>query len=198
VESLAAAAEQAEKYPVKELVGKPAPNFTLTVLDGAGKTRTLSKEDLAGKVVMIDFWATWCGPCLMELPEVQKLIEAYARDKKEVRIIALSQDERPQELAEVRKLVEQTLDERKLKLTGTPVGLVGLDPSKSVGDAFQVSAYPTVVLIDAKGVIQAAHVGIPNGEVDEVGPVLGKAIDTLLAGKPLAPETGGDVEKDKK
>jgi thiol-disulfide isomerase/thioredoxin len=201
VDSLAEA-EQTEKYPVNELVGKPAPNFTLTVLDGPGKTRTLAKSDLAGKVVMIDFWATWCGPCLMELPEVAKLVESYASSKKDVRIIALSQDDEPKELADVRKLVEKTLDDKKIKLTGTPVGLVGLDPSRSVGEAFQVNAYPTVVLIDAQGVVQAAHVGIPNGEVDGVARVLGKSIDTLLEGKPLAPKAeeaaAGDPEKTKR
>jgi thiol-disulfide isomerase/thioredoxin len=201
VDSLAQA-EQAEKYPVNELVGKPAPSFTLTVLDGPGKTRTLAKGDLAGKVVMLDFWATWCGPCLMELPEVQKLIETYAKSKKDVLIVALSQDDDPKELAEVRKLVEKTLEEKKIKLTGTPVGLVGLDPSHSVGEAFQVNAYPTVVLLDAQGVVQAAHVGIPGGEVESVGRVLSKSIDTLLEGKPLAPKAeeaaAADPEKTKK
>jgi thiol-disulfide isomerase/thioredoxin len=202
VESFAQAAAEEPKSPVDELVGKPAPSFTLTVLDGAGKTKTLSKGDLAGKVVMIDFWATWCGPCLMELPEVQKMIEAYAKDKKDLIIVALSQDDDPKELAEVRKLVEKTLDEKKIKLTGTSVGLVGLDPSHSVGDAFQINAYPTVVLLDGKGVVQAAHVGIPGGEVSEVGRTLSAEIDTLLAGKPLKPKAeeaaAGDPVKDKK
>ena len=151
---------------------------------------------------MIDFWATWCGPCLMELPEVQKLVEGYAKDKKDVVIVALSQDEEPKELAEVRKLVEKTLDEKMIKLTGTPVGLIGLDPSHSVGEAFQVNAYPTVVLLDGKGIVQAAHVGIPNGEISGVLAVLGKSIDTLLEGKPLAPKAeeaaAGDSEKTKK
>jgi thiol-disulfide isomerase/thioredoxin/outer membrane lipoprotein-sorting protein len=204
VESLAQAGPGAgeNQYKINALVGKPAPDFTLTVLDGAGKTKTLTKADLAGKVVMIDFWATWCGPCMMELPEVQKLIEAYARDKKDVRIVALSEDDEPKEMAELRGLVEKTLVDKKIKLTGTPVGLVGLDPSHSVGEAFQVEGYPTVVLLDAKGVVQAAHVGVPNGDVSAVGRVLGGAIDTLLAGKPLAPraeEAAADgPEKDKK
>ena len=201
VDSLAEA-EQAEKYPVNALVGKPAPSFTLTVLDGPGKTKTLAKSDLAGKVVLIDFWATWCGPCMMELPEIQKLVEAYAKDKKDVLIVALSEDDDPQELAELRKLVEKTLNEKKITLTGTSVGLVGLDPSHAVGNAFAVNAYPTVVLLDAKGVVQAAHVGIPGGEVEDVVRVLGKSIDTLLEGKSLVPKAeeaaAADPEKTKK
>ena len=102
---------------MQEKLGKPAPDFTLTLLDGPGKTRTVTKADLAGKVVLIDFWATWCGPCLMELPEIQKLVEHYKDAKKEVVIVALSQDDDPKEISEIRTLVEKTLAEKKIKLT---------------------------------------------------------------------------------
>jgi len=188
VESIAKALGAKAKSPVEELVGKPAPDFTLTVLDGEGKTRTVSRDELAGKVVMLDFWATWCEPCLIELPEVQKLIEGYARDKKDVLIVAVSQDDGPENLADVRKLVEKTLAENKITLTGTPVGLVAIDPSHSVRDVFLVDGLPTVVLLDAKGVVQAAHIGIPRGDIGEVGKKLGKELDTLLEGKPLVPK----------
>src|SRR5208282_2707723 len=52
-------AGEEQKFAVNELLGKPAPDFTLTVLDGPDKTRTVTKAELAGKVVVIDFWATW-------------------------------------------------------------------------------------------------------------------------------------------
>jgi thiol-disulfide isomerase/thioredoxin len=184
-----AQAQGADKNLVDGLVGKPAPDFQLTVLDGDGKTKSVSKADLAGKVVMIDFWATWCGPCLRELPEVQKMVEAYARDKKDVVIVAVSQDDDPSDPAELRKLVEKTLAEKKLTLEG-PVGRVALDPKHVLGDLFKIEALPTVVLIDAKGVVQAAHVGYSP----EVRQTLTKGIDTLLDGKSLAKP--GEPSKD--
>jgi thiol-disulfide isomerase/thioredoxin len=181
--------------PIDALVGKPAPDFTLTVLDGEDKTKTLSKTDLAGKVVMIDFWATWCGPCMMELPEIQKLIEAYAKDKKDILVVALSQDREAGDLSHVRKLVEKTLAEKKIELTGTPIGRIGLDPTGTVGEAFQVTGLPTVVLLDPKGVVQAAHVGF--SDVTKVRENLTKDIDALLAGKTLAKPKGQKAASDK-
>ena len=132
----------------------------MTVLDGPGKTKTITKAELAGKVVVIDFWATWCGPCLKELPEIQTLIEAYAKSKKDVVVVALSQDDEPTELSEIRKLVEKTLTDNKIELSASPVGLIGLDPSNSVGKAFEVQGYPTLVILDAKGTLQSIHEGI--------------------------------------
>ncbi len=172
------------RFAVNELVGKPAPEFTLTILDGPEKTRTVTRTELAGKVVLIDFWATWCGPCMQELPELQKVIEALARDKKEVVVVALSQDSEPQELSEVRKLVEKTLDTKKIQLTASKVGWIGLDPSRSVGKVFDVEGLPTLVVLDAKGVVQAAHVG----NSPDIREQLTREIDTLLAGKSLLKE----------
>jgi thiol-disulfide isomerase/thioredoxin len=176
--------QDADKSLVDGLVGKPAPDFTLTVLDREGKTKTVSKADLKGKVVLIDFWATWCGPCLKELPEVQKLVDAYAQAKKDVVVVAVSEDDDPSDPSDLRELVEKTLADQKLKLTDGPVSMVALDPKRTIGDAFKVEALPTVVILDAQGVVQAAHVGYsPN-----VREVLTKDIDRLLDGKSSDPD----------
>jgi thiol-disulfide isomerase/thioredoxin len=180
-----------QKFAVNELVGKPAPDFTLTLLDGPDKTRTVTKQELVGKVVLIDFWATWCGPCLQELPEIQKLIDALAKEKKNVVVVALSEDAEPKEISEVRKLVEKTLVDKKISLTGNPVGQVGLDPSGSIGRAFDVEGFPTLVLLDAEGIIQSAHVGYSP----DIREKLTSELDTLIAGKPLAKEKAAEVAK---
>ena len=113
------------KYAVEEMIGKPAPDFRLTLLDGPGKTREVAKRDLAGKVVLIDFWATWCGPCIVELPEIKKLVDHYNATKQDVLVVALSQDMLPEELPALRTLVEKTLAEKGIDLTAGPAGRSG-------------------------------------------------------------------------
>jgi len=176
-----------DRFAVEALVDQPAPDFILTLLDGPGKTKTVSKADLAGRVVVIDFWATWCGPCMIELPEIQKLVDELEKDKKNVLVVALSQDQDPAELTEVRKLVEKTLQEKELNFVGKSVSAIGLDPSNIVGEQFQVEGLPTLVVLDGEGVIRSAHVGFSP----DIREKLTAEIDALLAGKPL-PKAGAE------
>ena len=66
-------------------------------------------------------------------------------------VVALSQDMLPEEIPALRKLVEKTLADKGIDLTAGPVGRIGLDPSNSVGRAFNVEGFPSVVILDAQG-----------------------------------------------
>jgi len=163
-------------------------NHQIIIVGSASPIKT--KADLAGKVVIIDFWATWCGPCLVELPEIQKLVDELEKDKKNVLVVALSQDNEPAELAEVRGLVEKTLKEKELNLVGKTASAVGLDPSNAVGEKFQVEGLPTLVVLDGEGVIRSAHIGFSP----DIREKLTAEIDALLAGKPL-PAPGAEEKE---
>ena len=74
----------AERNVVK--LGEPAPNFQLRDLNG----QPVALSDLRGKVVLLNFWATWCGPCWVEMPEMEQLYRTFSR--KDFEILAVSTD----------------------------------------------------------------------------------------------------------
>jgi len=134
-----------EQPPAVDLTGKEAPDFTLN--DLAGNPVTLSK--LRGKPVLLDFWASWCGPCRMELPHVQEFYGEYAA--KGLQIIAVSVDAT---VEDAKKAVEED------KLT-FPV--LWADASSAemqqISNAYGISGIPRLLLIDANGIVQADLTG---------------------------------------
>jgi thiol-disulfide isomerase/thioredoxin len=120
---------------------EPAPEFQITTLAG----QELNLPSLQGKVILVNFWATWCPPCRAEIPD---LAEAYSELKdKGLEILGFSVDDLPE--AELKKFVEQA----KMNY---PVALVGRD----IVSAFKPGQYiPTSIFIDKKGNIRARHVG---------------------------------------
>jgi thiol-disulfide isomerase/thioredoxin len=183
----ARAAAEVEAHP---LLGQAAPEFQLDVIEGDGPPKRLTKADLAGQVVVLDFWATWCGPCRAELPEIQALTERLARaHPDQVLVVAVSQDRAPEDGGPVRALVEKALKDLGVTLTGGPVARVALDPEQAVGEAFGVEGLPTVVVLDARGTVQAVHVGYREG----VGERLGEEIEALLEGKALVEPKAGEA-----
>jgi len=148
------------------LVGKPAPPVELELLDG-GKLDLASYKNK--KVVILDFWATWCGPCVRAMPIIEKVAEKYKEQG--VLLFAVNQQEKPDE-------IQAFLDEAKLKVT------VALDKDGEVGEAYKAEAIPQTVLVGKDGSVQVVRVGLsPNLEAE-----LAKDLEALLAGKNLATE----------
>jgi thiol-disulfide isomerase/thioredoxin len=118
-------------------VDRPAPAFEATLLDG----RQVSLDSLRGHPAVLNFWATWCGPCVAELPGVLEL----QRRNPQVAVIALAKEDEP---ADVRSV----LDKRNLK--DLRVGI-----SDAAARAFAVDAVPATYVIDGKGHIRFVHLG---------------------------------------
>ncbi|MCX6018295.1 MAG: TlpA disulfide reductase family protein [Chloroflexi bacterium] len=123
--------------------GKPAPTFTLKTLDGKNN---VALADLRGKTLLINFWASWCPPCIEETPDLAAAYKEIA-DPNVVFIGIGLQDEN----ANLRKFA----DDNKIPY------LVVEDPDGKVGDAYGVRGMPTTIYVDRDGIVRT----IVNGAV---------------------------------
>ncbi len=121
-------------------VGSPAPDFALRTFSG----QTVSLKDLRGKRVLINFWASWCGPCQRETPDLQSAYNQL-RGQNVVFVGIGTQDE----TANLKKFVDDN------RVTYTIIE----DPLGKVGDTYGVLGLPTTVLIDSNGVVRKVFTG---------------------------------------
>jgi len=121
------------------LVGSSAPDFNLPSLNG----KSLSLEELHGKPVLLNFWATWCQPCLAEMPLLDATAQTHLGN---LVIVGVNEGDL---LADVQSFV-------KRERLGYPVLL---DYDEQVGNLYRLSGYPTSVFIDAEGIIRAIYLG---------------------------------------
>ena len=121
------------------LVGKPARDFKLKDLDG----NEVALSELQGKVVLLDFWATWCPPCRKELPSIAKLYAAY--HDKDVVVLGINKEDRG--------TVKRYLDKNGLALT------VLMDSGGKVHSQYGCHAIPTVIVVNRQGTVTAQFVG---------------------------------------
>jgi thiol-disulfide isomerase/thioredoxin len=142
-------------------IGQAAPQFTLPTLQ---KDQPTSLKQFAGKVVYVDFWASWCAPCRTSFPLLNKLHEKLKSQGFEVVGINLDEDK-----ANAEKFLSEF-----------PVGFNVLRDAKGEwADQFVVESMPTSFIVDKQGVVQHIHHGFTSGDVNE----LEQKITTLLAQK---------------
>ncbi len=132
--------------------GKPAPSFT--IVDGS---KTLRLSDYRGKVVVLNFWATWCQPCLEELPS----LTALQRAMPSVQVLAVSTDEDP---AAYRQF-----------LADHPIHLLTIeDPAQKSNALYGTYRFPETYIIDRNGVIRRKFIGAQNWTSPEIMEYLSK------------------------
>ncbi len=163
VESLFGEGESDEE--VHPLVGNPAPSLKLDVLAGGH----VDLKDLKDKVVILDFWATWCGPCVRALPTITKVAKQF--EPQGVAFYAVNIKEEPGDITAF-------LKEHELKIS------VALDKTGGVAGAYGVEGIPQTVIVGKDGRVQVVHVGAsPDLEAK-----LTQEVAALVAGKDLAAE----------
>jgi thiol-disulfide isomerase/thioredoxin len=142
-----------------------APEFSFVSTDG----QKISLESLKGKVVLLDFWATWCGPCVKALPTVHKVQKAHANDP--FVVIGVSADE----------------DERAWRAFTAKNGMVWpqyWDQDGRVRHTFDVSAIPTYVLIDGEGIEKLRVKGAGFDSARELIAEIDKQIKLAASNRP--------------
>ena len=132
---------RSETISVSPLVGKPAPDVAGNLLDGEPFEL---RDHHADHVVMLDFWATWCGPCILELPVLMKLADEF----KDRGVVLYTIND-----GEEADTVRNFLTENNLQMN------VVLDSQRKWARAYNVNGIPQLVLIDRQGIVKHVHVG---------------------------------------
>lgn len=145
----AGAPNDASGLEVAPVMGALAPDFTLFEVEG----EQISLSDFRGQPVLINFWATWCGPCRLEMPAIQERFERY-KDEGFV-VLAVDFDEPASDVRAYGKGLGLTFN-------------LLLDPGAEVQKLYRNRSYPSSFFVDAEGVIQVQHIGVmTEGQIDE-------------------------------
>jgi len=141
-------------------IGGHAPPLSIETVFPSQPLDGLNWDDLRGTVVVLEFWATWCAPCVKQIPHLNDLAATFANQP--VRFISIT-DEEPERVAKFLK-------------THRISGWIGSNPSRSQFRAYGVRGIPSTVLVDQNGVIQG---------MTDPGDVTEAVLNDLMAGKRL-------------
>lgn len=152
------------------LIDHQAADFALPSLDGS----TVSLADFKGKKkVVVSFWASWCGPCRMELPALAKFYRKYHKDSSDFEFLAISVDDD-------REAAESYAHSEKLPFP------VLLDPTGKAERAYSVDAIPSLFIIDSKGKVIYGKTGVDEAMEVELSIHLGIDLKLITPSKPGA------------
>ena len=155
----------AQAYPPHPILGKKAPKLKLDLYGDDGGKLNLSK--LKGdNIVVLDFWATWCGPCIMALPDLIEVTDKF----KDQGVVFFGVNQREGE-----ETIKAFLDAREFDFT------IAFDLEGSAGSKYEVNGIPQTVIIDKRGIVQAVH----RGYSPDMKEMLTEELETLLAGESL-------------
>jgi tetratricopeptide (TPR) repeat protein len=162
--------DAAAKNPVYEAdlpLGAPAPSFTITDREG----RTTTSESLRGRCVLLDFWATWCGPCLRALPVIRELGHYFSSDQ--FVLISVNEDSDPQKWRDF--TAQQKMDWKQFWDKNADLyHALGLAPRPDL-------SIPRYVLLDGRGYVRRIYDG-----TDRLGSLIGQTVG-LVNANPTAP-----------
>ena len=132
------------------LIGSEVPNFAAASVNGKGRATVQANE---GKVLIVDFWATWCEPCKKSFPKLEDLYVRYRTSGME--IVAVSEDD----------------DNDGISGFGNSFGAkfpLVWDNGKAIASKWQPKSMPSTFIVDKKGVVRFVHLGYHDGEEAEI------------------------------
>jgi thiol-disulfide isomerase/thioredoxin len=146
--------------------GEVAPDFALPPLRTADGPAQIHLADFRGKVVYVDFWASWCPPCLVSIPLLNELRNEYVGAGKPFEVLAVNVDSNPEDG------IEFLLDE--------PVDYVVVsDPMGTTPALYKVPGMPTSYLVDAKGQVRLVHTGFKRSDIELIEAEVVKLLDEI-------------------
>lgn len=128
-------------------VGEEAPDFSLPVVVGGDTTSHQSLKALRGKVVLLDFWATWCGPCRQTLPLVERLAREHQKDG--LSVIGINQGESPTQV-------------KQFYAGRDPGYTIVSDADGAVSNEWGITGLPTLIVVDGNGKVRGSISGAPS------------------------------------